>query len=310
MEKTEEKENFGLYDVAREFINYLRVERGASENTVCAYARALARYVDFLESRGIRSLDEAKRDDLISFAGELVNEDGIPLSPKSTAQIFSAIRMFYRFAVLEGFCENDPSKVLSPPKTIHRLPRALTHEQVEKLLQSPSGDGPRPSRDKFILEILYATGMRISELTTLDVDQLDLSRRSVTCLGKGSKWRTIPFGKYAEEAARNYLKEARPAILRGRRSDALVLNMRGGRLTRQGCWKVIKSRANDVGIGNLVSPHVLRHTFATHLLEGGANLLVVQELLGHASISTTQIYTEVTREHMREVYIKAHPRAL
>ncbi|MDD5448422.1 MAG: site-specific tyrosine recombinase XerD [Actinomycetota bacterium] len=309
MEKVEEKENFELYDAAREFINYLRVERGASENTIGAYARALARYVDFLESRGIKNLDEAKRDDLVSFAGELANRDGTHLSSKSAAQIFSAIRMFYRFAITEGLCENDPSKVLSSPKTVHRLPRALTREQVEKLLQSPSGDGPKPLRDRFILEILYATGMRISELTSLDVDRLDLSKRTVTCLGKGSKWRTIPFGSYAEEAGRNYLKEARPVILRGRKSDALVLNMQGTRLTRQGCWKITKSHANDVGIGDLVSPHVLRHTFATHLLEGGASLLVVQELLGHASISTTQIYTEVTREHMREVYMKAHPRA-
>jgi integrase/recombinase XerD len=164
-------------------------------------------------------------------------------------------------------------------------------------------------RDRLILEMLYATGMRISELVGLDVGDVDLSERLVTCHGKGGKWRIVPFGRTTYECLETYLKDARPNLVRGRGITALILNMRGGRLTRQGCWKIIKGHARAAGIEDLVTPHILRHTFATHLLEGGASLLVVQELLGHVSVSTTQIYTEVTRDHLMDVYRRTHPRA-
>jgi integrase/recombinase XerD len=210
--------------------------------------------------------------------------------------------------VTEGYAEADPTSVLTSPRTTMRLPRALKHEQVGKLLNVPGGD-EKGMRDRLILEMLYATGMRISELVGLNLGDVDISERLVTCRGKGGKWRIVPFGRTTHESLEPYLEDARPNLARGRGSPALILNMRGGRLTRQGCWKIIKGHARAAGIEDLVTPHVLRHTFATHLLEGGASLLVVQELLGHASVSTTQIYTEVTRDHLMDVYRRTHPRA-
>jgi len=231
------------------------------------------------------------------------------LSPRSVAQAFSAVRMFHRFMVAEGYAVSDQSTILVAPRTPQRLPVALGHEQVESLLEAPAGDEPRAVRDRFILEMLYATGMRISELVGLDVGDMDMTERVVTCRGKGGKWRLLPFGRETQRLALLYLSDARPLLVEKRGTSALILNARGGRLTRQGCWKIIKRHAASAGMEEIVTPHVLRHTFATHLLEGGANLLVVQELLGHSSIATTQIYTEVTGKHLSDAYWSAHPRA-
>ena len=294
---------------AQEFVNYLQIEKGLSANTISAYRRTLVRYLDFLAELGIDSPESVTKDSLVAFATNLQDQKGYRLSPRSVAQAFSAVRMFHRFMVTEGYTEADPTGVLTSPRMTMRLPRALNHEQVEKLLDAPGGGDEKGIRDRLILEMLYATGMRISELVGLDVGDIDLSERLVTCRGKGGKWRIVPFGKSTGETLETYLKDARPELARGRGSPALILNMRGGRLTRQGCWKIIKGHARTAGIEDLVTPHVLRHTFATHLLEGGAGLLVVQELLGHVSISTTQIYTEVTKEHLMDVYRRTHPRA-
>ncbi|MCJ7652468.1 MAG: tyrosine recombinase XerD [Actinobacteria bacterium] len=298
-----------LLTAAHDFLNYLQVEKGLSENTLSAYRRALIRYLDFLSESGIDIPEKISKDHLVAFAGRLQDQQAYNLSPRSVCQAFSAVRMFHRVMVMEGHADSDPTGVLASPRITMRLPRALKHEQVEKLLETPSGDDEKGTRDRLILEMLYGTGMRISEFVGLDLGDLEMSERLVTCRGTGGRWRILPFGMAAYEVLEAYLKDARPELAHGSGTPALILNMRGGRLTRQGCWKIIKGHARSAGMEELVTPHVLRHTFATHLLEGGASLLVVQELLGHVSVSTTQIYTEVTRDHLMEVYRRTHPRA-
>ncbi|MDD5748555.1 MAG: tyrosine recombinase XerD [Actinomycetota bacterium] len=293
---------------AREFIDYLRVERGASKNTLDAYRRAISHYVDYLVDEGILEPDMISQENLLGYAWSLDAPRGARLSPASLAQVFSAIRTFHRFLLQEGMAVNDPSIVLVSPKIPSRLPRALSHEQIKALLDSPGSD-VKGLRDRMILEMLYATGMRISELVGINIEDLDLPERTVLVRGKGGKWRMVPFGKTAQLSAINYLEKSRPKIARASSIRALVLNMRGGRMTRQGCWKALKTCARSVGLEEIVTPHSLRHTFATHMLEGGASLPVVQELLGHASLATTQIYTEVTAGRLKEVYLRCHPRA-
>jgi len=293
---------------AQEFIDYSQIEKGLSANTISGYHLSLIRYLDFLDELGINSPDSVTRDALVTFAARLQDQEGYNLSPRSTAGAFSAVRMFHRFMVMEGYAETDPASILKSARITMRIPRALNYEQVDRLLNAPGGD-KKGVRDRLILEMLYATGMRISELVGLNLSDIDISERLVMCHGKGGKWRIVPFGKPAQNTLETYLKEVRPRLACRWSGNALILNMYGGRLTRNGGWKIIKDHARTAGIENLVTPHVLRHTFATHLLEGGANLVVIQELLGHASISTTQIYTEVTREHLLDVYRRTHPRA-
>ncbi len=298
-----------LLALAREFLEYLQVEKGVSTNTLAAYRRTLVRYLDYLAGRGIADPEAVGRDDVSSFSAALSSVEGFGLSARSVAQSLSAVRMFHRFMVAEGYATMDPTGGIASPRMPRRLPRALSRDQVAGLLESPRGGSALGVRDRLIIEMLYATGMRISELCGLDAGDLDMEERLVTVKGKGDKWRVVPFGGGARDAARLYLDCARPELARRKREQALVLNFRGGRLTRQGCWKVIKKHAEAAGLAGVVTPHILRHTFATHMLEGGANLLVVQELLGHASVATTQIYTEVTRDHLRSVYLRSHPRA-
>ncbi|HEY5532264.1 MAG TPA: site-specific tyrosine recombinase XerD [Candidatus Anoxymicrobiaceae bacterium] len=305
----EEEEGSPLVAAANEFLEYMQVERGSSPNTISAYRRALVRYLDFLRLEGIENPEDVAPEHVMAYAASLASREAA-LSARSISQVFSAMRMFHRFMVAEGICQADPTGTLPSPRMPGRLPKALTRRQVEKLLDAPHGGDALGIRDRMMLEMLYATGMRISELCGLDVGDLDVENRIVTVRGKGDKWRMIPFGSVAAESMRRYFEDARPELGRGGRTSAVVLNNRGGRLTRQGCWKIIKGHAEAVGIGDLVTPHVLRHTFATHMLEGGANLLVVQELLGHASIATTQIYTEVTRDRLKSVYRSSHPRAV
>jgi integrase/recombinase XerD len=297
-----------LVSAAQEYLNYLQVERGVSLNTIAAYKRAVVRYLDFLKEQGIDRPGDVTPELVAAYAALLASRES-GLSSRSMSQSFSVMRMFHRFMVAEGIAEIDPTGTLASPRIPARLPRALTRRQMEKLLDAPAAGDAKGIRDCLILELLYATGMRISELCGLDVGDLDMEERTVTVRGKGDKWRIIPFGGVAAESAALYINDSRTELSRGKGSRAFILNMRGGRLTRQGCWKIIKGYADACGMAELVTPHTLRHTFATHMLEGGANLLVVQELLGHASISTTQIYTEVTREHLKSVYARAHPRA-
>jgi len=294
---------------AGEFLNYMAIEKGASDNTLAAYKRVLRDYTAFLAARGIREPAGVGAPDVREFVGYLASAEGRGLGPRSQAQAASALRVFHRFMVIEGYSESDPTSGLASPKTPRRLPRALTRKQVDELLAAPQGSSPLAVRDRFMLEMLYATGMRVSELVGLDLGDLEAVERLVTVHGKGDKWRVLPYGEAAGAAASDYLLNSRGELAHGGRTAALVLNARGGRLTRQGCWKVIKKNAVAAGLGEVATPHGLRHTFATHMLEGGASLLVVQELLGHASVATTQIYTEVTRDHLRSVYARSHPRS-
>ncbi|MBI2238292.1 MAG: site-specific tyrosine recombinase XerD [Actinobacteria bacterium] len=294
------------------FLDHLTVERGLSSNTVSAYGRDLARYGAFLAARGIR--DGRKVDDLsvAAFVARLSSStygDGKPYRASSVVRTLSSVRSFHRFLMREGEAERDPAAGVVRPKLPRALPRPLSVEEVGKLLAAPEEGPPAGLRDRAMLETLYGAGLRVSELVGLDVDDVDLEEGGVRVLGKGGKERDVPLGRYAREAVSAYLTRARPALASSRSRSALFLNRRGGRLTRQGCSKIVAAQVKRAGIAKRVTPHTLRHSFATHLLEGGADVRVVQELLGHASVATTQIYTLVTKEHLREVYYTAHPRA-
>ncbi len=305
---TESENESEIIEAARDFLNFLRVERGLSHNTIQAYRRAIVRYLEYLDSNNIIKLEEIDKSCVESYLGTLTLKKEGGYSPSFIAQMLSAIRGFHRFLLSHGYTSTDPTGSFPSRKIPKRIPRVLTLAQTEAILSAPSSSD-LGIRDTAILEILYATGMRISELVSLDLSSVDLEERTVFIKGKGSKYRIVPFGRKAEEALRRYLDESRPGLVRNPGQQALFLNTRGGRLTRQGCWKIIKKYADSCGLGEVVSPHVFRHTFATHLLEAGASLIVVQELLGHSSVSTTQIYTHVTAGHMRNVYLKTHPRA-
>ncbi|HEX6257230.1 MAG TPA: site-specific tyrosine recombinase XerD [Euzebyales bacterium] len=292
------------------FLDFLIVERGLSEHSLAAYRRDLRLYQTYLASHGVTdptTVDAAVVRGLVPWLRSTSNARGTAYAPRSIARTVAAVRGFHRFLVAEGLTDTDPAQDLSAPRLPRNLPRALTQPQVERLLGAPSGDGPAVVRDRAMLELLYSAGLRISELVALDVDDVDLTLRTVRCLGKGRKERIVPFGRPAARAVDALLVRARPAL--GASGPWLVCNQRGGRLTRQGAWKIVKRHAERAGLGEVVSPHTLRHSFATHLLDGGADVRVVQELLGHASVNTTQIYTQVSTTRLRTVYERAHPRA-
>jgi integrase/recombinase XerD len=295
------------------YLDHLTVERGLSPNTVAAYRRDLGRYVSFLAARGVTDpaeVDEAiVRSFLASVSASTHGEDERPYRATSVARSLSSVRSFHRFLVRDGVVDRDPARGVAQPKLPRSLPHPLTVEEIARLLDAPPRETPAGLRDRAILELLYGAGLRISELTGLDVDDVDLDDGAVRVLGKGGKEREVPLGRYAREAVAAYLTRARPELVRGSARGALFLNQRGGRLSRQSCDRMVRSAARGAGIDRHVSLHTLRHSFATHLLEGGADVRVVQELLGHASVATTQIYTLVTREHLREVYYSSHPRA-
>lgn len=297
------------------YLAHLTVERGLSANTVSAYHRDLSRYCAFLGSRGIDSLSITPSLVVAEFAEAISagSDTGTPLAPASAARTVVSVRGWHRFAVAEGWVADDASVEVKPRATPARLPKALTTDQVASLLDVAGlGDGPTALRDRALLEVLYGSGARISEATGLDIDDVDVREgsESVRLRGKGRKERIVPLGGYAREAIEAYLVRARPALaMHGKGTPALFLNTRGGRLSRQSGWTILKAAAHRSGVGD-ISPHTLRHSFATHLLRGGADIRVVQELLGHASVTTTQIYTYVTRDALREVYQSAHPRAL
>jgi integrase/recombinase XerD len=297
-------------------LQYLVVERGLAANTVESYDRDLRRYADHLAAKGRDELDDIGTADVSGFLAALRagDEGHLPLSVSSAGRAVVAVRGLHAFAVKQGMCERDPAREVAPPAPPRRLPKAIGVGEVERLLEaagSTADPDPRVLRDRALLEFLYGTGARVSEAVGLDLRALDLAADpSVLLSGKGGKQRFVPVGSYAVRALEAYLVRGRPALAAGRRPSAAVfLNARGGRLSRQGAWGVIGEAANRSGISG-VSPHTLRHSFATHLLDGGADIRVVQELLGHASVTTTQVYTLVTVDKLREVYAAAHPRAL
>lgn len=288
----------------REFINYLEAERGFSSNTIKAYKRNLRKYLDFLKSIQICDSENVTRNDIVSYLAKLKEESA---ASSTIAQNIASIRTFHKFLFREKFTTTLPASQLELPKKAKILPDILSIEEVQSLLSHCSGSTAPLLRDKAILELLYGTGMRVSELISLDVDDIDLELGIVRCYGKGSKERIIPLGSYSKQALQDYLQHGR-LILVAKFTSAFFVNVRGGRLSRQGCWQIVKKYAKRAGLKKIY-PHSLRHSFATHLLEGGADLRSVQELLGHAFVSTTQIYTHVSREHLHQVYEESHPRA-
>jgi integrase/recombinase XerD len=296
----------------RRFLDYLAVERGLAANTLSAYRRDLHRYTAWLAASGIEDPARAEEQDLVGFLGALragATPVGTRYRASSIARSLAAVRGFHRFLVRERLAGTDPSHDLGTPRVPSSLPKALSIEQVEALLGAVAGDDPRAMRDRALLETLYAAGLRVSEATALDIDDVDLDDGIVRAFGKGSRERQVPLGRSARQALTSYLVRGRPTLAGPRSGPALFLNARGTRLTRQGCWKILRRHAGHAGLEADVSPHVLRHSFATHLLAGGADIRSVQELLGHASLATTQVYTKVTQERLREVYLRSHPRA-
>lgn len=297
----------GFENLVDAYIRHLTIERGVAKNTIAAYRRDLRRYLSFLEERGIASIDQITEIVVQDFATCLVSMHG--LSATSVARVLAGVRGLHKYWLLENLTKADPSAIVKPPKASRRLPKAITITQVEDLLNAVNGDDPVSVRDRAILELLYATGARITEVVSLDLDDL-VDPTLLRVLGKGSKERIVPVGRFAQSALEAYLIRTRPLLaLNGRGTPALFLNQRGGRLSRQSAWQIIHDAAESANLPGEISPHTLRHSFATHLLEGGADVRVVQELLGHSSVATTQIYTLVTVDALREVYATAHPRA-
>ena len=298
------------------YLRHLTIERGMAKNTVLAYRRDLALYLSFLEQREIKDIKEVTELNVQDYAQYLVVTKGMVST--SVARMLAAVRGFHKFLLLENLVNKDVAATVKPPKSPKRLPKAISIAEVEALLKA---SGPEPDdvsmmasdpvkvRDRAILELLYATGARVSELVNMDVDDL-VDPEIVRLFGKGSKERLVPVGRYAQAALQSYLVRIRPTlVLLSKGTPALFLNQRGTRLSRQSVWQIISDAATAAKIEREVSPHTLRHSFATHLLEGGADVRVVQELLGHASVATTQIYTLVTVDALREIYATAHPRA-
>jgi integrase/recombinase XerD len=296
----------------QEFLNHLAAERGSSDNTVAAYRNDLTQFCDFVshdEHLHDGAWEELRRDDLINYVLWLKERE---YASATVARKVAAMKSFCSFLVRSGAVEDNPAEELDSPKVKKQLPTTLTPGEVEKLLSLPAqgGNSPKALRDTALLEVLYATGMRVSEVAGLTLDDLDLGAGTVRCVGKGGKERVMPLYAAACHAVSAYLEKGRPALA-GLHTDerTLFLNPRGEKLTRQGLWLIIKAYARQMGLEDRVTPHTLRHSFATHMLNGGAGLREVQKLLGHANISTTQVYTHVTRERLREVYDGAHPRA-
>jgi integrase/recombinase XerD len=298
---------------ARQYLDHLAIERGLASNSLASYRRDLNRYLQFLTEVGVADFGQITEGHVLAFLGRLREGDADhqPLATSSAARTVVAVRGFHRFSVLEGLAEHDPAADVRPPAPPRRLPKALSVAQVEALLRAAGDDRtPKELRDRALLELLYGTGARISEAVGLDLDDLDRESGALRLVGKGGKERIVPVGRFALEAVEAYLVRGRAVLAdRGPGGPALFLNSRGGRLSRQSAWTVLRAAATRADLSGEISPHTLRHSYATHLLDGGADVRVVQELLGHASVTTTQIYTLVTVDSLREVYAAAHPRA-
>lgn len=290
------------------YLAHVEIERGLSPNTVAAYRRDLARYLAWCDERSLHDIDTISENDVADFAGSLGSSG---LSAASAARIVVSVRSFHRFATREGLTAVDPAVHVRPPATSKRLPKALSYDEVSALIEA-SGDPATPEgvRDRAFVELLYGTGARVSEIVGLDIDDIDRESRTVLVTGKGSKQRLLPLGDYALAAVEAYLVRGRPALaVHGAGTPRLFLNSLGRPLSRQSGYHVLRSAAERAGLPGRVGPHSLRHSFATHLLQNGADVRVVQELLGHASVTTTQIYTLVTVDTLRQVYAESHPRA-
>ncbi|GAA4285221.1 site-specific tyrosine recombinase XerD [Brevibacterium daeguense] len=304
----------GLLRPTADYLVHLELERGLSLNTLDAYARDLAKYLSWLSEQDTADFTAVTAEDLRTFTATLADAG---LAVRSRARVVVAVRRLHAFLHAEGLTPDDPAAEIRPPSGAERLPKALSIAQVEGLLGTVTGDSPPELRTGALLEFLYATGARISEAVGLDLDDLDLDARIARLYGKGSKERLVPLGSHAVAALESWLVRGRPVMSAARasgaraaeRAGAVFLNQRGGRLSRQSAWQTIRTAAAGAGLADHVTPHTLRHSFATHLLEGGADIRVVQELLGHSSVTTTQIYTRVTSETLREVYATSHPRA-
>jgi integrase/recombinase XerD len=295
-----------MQQLVEEYLSYLRVERGLARNTLEAYGRDLRAYVQFLSEHKLSSFLETSKETVRAYLEQLYR---LGRATSTISRNLAAIKSFYQFMVREGYLPHDPTEHLQSPKVEKRLPHVLTLAEVESLLNQPKLNDPASLRDKAMLEVLYATGIRVSELVSLNTNDVNLEAGYLRCLGKGSKERIVPLGSVAIRALEQYIQTARLQLGKAAHEDALFVNQHGRRLTRQGFWKIIKRYAKEAKIDENITPHTLRHSFATHLLENGADLRSVQEMLGHADISTTQIYTHVTRNRLKEVYQKAHPRA-
>jgi integrase/recombinase XerD len=293
-----------------DFLAYLEFERGLSRNTLEAYRTDLLQFGRFLARRD-RSALEAGPGDVSDFLAELA-AGGVDRPPASTATIHrktACLRSFYRHVRREGLRDSDPTATVSPPRRSRKLPHVLTRGEIDRLLSQPSGTEPAALRDRALLELLYACGLRASEAIGLELPDVDLEERVLRARGKGSKERVVPIGQAAAQALRIYLERGRPGLVKGSAETRVFVNFRGGALTRQGLYKIVRRHALTAGLADRMSPHTLRHTFATHLLAGGCDLRSVQEMLGHADVSTTQLYTHLSSQRLKDVYFRAHPRA-
>lgn len=288
------------------FINYLAIERGLAKNTLESYGRDLKQFQNYMNDLNLE-VEKDSNENMIQEYLKSLQTKGRAVS--TISRNIAAIKAFYQYLVKENYLENDPSQSLDTPKVEKKLPKILSVHEVEELLKQPEIKSSGGLRDKAMLELLYATGIRVSELIALNISDINLDMGYVKCYGKGSKNRIVPLGFIAVKAVHDYIIKGRMKVVRTYDEPALFINHHGGRLTRQGFWKIIKKYAQEAGITKDITPHTLRHSFATHLLENGADLRSVQEMLGHADISTTQLYTQIVKNPLKEVYDKSHPRA-
>ncbi|MCM8792080.1 MAG: site-specific tyrosine recombinase XerD [Candidatus Omnitrophica bacterium] len=288
------------------FLNYLSVEKGVSANTIYSYREDLIFYQNYLKEKGLESHLKVKREDISEF---MLKQKEKKLSSSSVARRLSAIKAFYRFLLREKIISSDPTEAIQSPKIWKKIPTTLSVEEIEKIIFQADIRTKMGIRDRAILETMYATGMRISEISNLKLEQVNLEMGFLRCIGKGNKERIIPLGRHASYAISRYLQESRNFFLGKKTSEFLFLNRRGRKISRQGLWKIIKKYAHRARINKQVKPHIIRHSFATHLLERGADLRSVQEMLGHSDVSTTQIYTHINRDRLKMIHKKFHPRS-
>ena len=295
-----------INNILMDYLHYLKVERGLSENTINSYGIDLKLFLEYLRENEIPSFKQVNKEVIVNY---MQSEKNNNKANSSILRSVSSLRKFFQYLAQEKIIEKDPMLLIDTPKKKQHLPQVLTKEEVEKLLRSPNTGQVLGLRDRVMLELMYATGLRISDIINLKLEDLHLTMGTLQTLGKGHKERIVPVGDEAIKWVNRYLEEARPKLLKQKRSNYLFLNFHGNNLTRQGVWKNLKAEVRKAGIQKNITPHTLRHSFATHILENGADLRIVQELLGHADISTTQIYTHLSNKQLADIYNRAHPRA-